>query len=215
MDKLIPMKKNIWLFFFWTTLFVYACSNPVKDEHTAQMDSLLAKLAISLQAFDSINYPEFELRKQEAKLNLKNIQLLLKDTLNRDAAILISNYARIVGRNKDGKVAAGDTVLSNELSSENEKQAVEYGNKRQEYIKQEIELCVKQLKDLKHDYEHDLIKKEDLLKHLPSEAESARKIIDFIALEKNAVSHRMALHDSLNPGIERIIDSLKAVKIKQ
>lgn len=188
-----------------------ACQAPKNDTYTQQMDSLIKALDQTAKEFEAIDYPGFEIKKQKAKNNLFNLQALIKDTLKREDAILISNYARVPGKNKGGNPL--DTLTS-AAEAEKEKKAEEYGKHRQQYIKQEIKLCSNQLEDLKHDYRQDLMTADALKKNLETEAASARKIMDFVMLEKSAIASRLALFDSLNPGIERIIDSLKALPKK-
>lgn len=202
------MKKYLFPFSVMLLLLVAACNKPISDSYTQEMDSLLKALDASAKDFESIDYPNFEMKKTKAKNNLITLQSLIKDTLRREDALIISNYARIVGKNKEGKPL--DT-LSAELMAAKEKKAEEYGKHRQEYVKQELKLCMKQIEDLKHDYSKELMTAEELKKNLQAEATSAKKIIDFVVLEKAAVTSRIALYDSLSPGFERILDSLKSL----
>lgn len=204
--------KSVIFSFSLLMLFIFsACNAPKNDTYTQQMDSLIKALAQTAKDFEAIDYPGFEIKKQKAKNNLFTLQALIKDTLKREDAILISNYARVPGKNKGGNPI--DT-LTTDAEAEKEKKAEEYGKHRQQYIKQEISLCSNQLEDLKHDYAQDLMDADALKKNLETEAANARKIMDFVMLEKSALASRLALFDSLNPGIERIIDSLKALPKK-
>jgi hypothetical protein len=214
MDKLNSMNRFFIFGVLGLMLLVSACSEPKNDQHIKQMDSLLVNLSNASKDFESIDYPSFELKKQKAKNNIRNIQTLLKDTLKREDALVISNYARIAGKNKTGNPANEDSLVVGDAAAAKEKKAEEYGKHRQAYVKQELKLCAQQIEDLKHDYSKELMSLEELKKHLPGEAVNAKKIIDFIVLEKAAVSSRVALFDSLNPAVERIIDSLNTLSKK-
>lgn len=208
------MKKKFLVPTLGMLLLMMACSEPRNDSYTIEMDSLLIALEQSSKDFSAIDYPAYELIKQKAKSNIRDIQILLKDTLKREDALLLSNYAWIAGKNKTGNPGPDEGPITDAAAAEKEKKAEEYGKHRQTYVKQELKLCAQQLEDLKHDYSKELMTAEDLKKHLPEEAKNAKKIIDFILLEKTAVSRRVALFDSLNPAVENIIDSLKALPKK-
>jgi hypothetical protein len=214
MDQLTSMKKKFSQLTFGLLLLMMACSQPKDDAYIKEMDSLLTSLEKSSKDFEAIDYPAFETKKQKAKSNIRDLQILLKDTLKREDALTISNYARIAGKNKTGNPGPEENPLSDEAAAEKEKKAEEYGKHRQTYVKQELKLCAQQIEDLKHDYSKELMTAEDLKKHLPNEATNAKKIIDFIQLEKAAVASRVALFDSLNPAVEKILDSLKALPQK-
>lgn len=178
-----------------------ACQEKIKDTvELREMDSVLIELKKTKGILDSINFNRYQQIKQKVTQDILWIQENLRDTLTRSQSILISNYARIVGKRGIGTA---------KKTEEEPKSDPGYDNQRRDFINKELDLCIKQLENLKHDTEQKIIAVGEVRKFLEAEKHNAEKIITYVRLERSKSSNAQEILDSLGPQIASFIDSLK------
>ena len=178
-----------------------ACKEKIKDTvELREMNAVLAELNKTKGMLDSIDFKQYDQIKKKVTQDILWIQENLHDTLTRQHSILISNYARIAGKRGIG------TAIKKE---DEPKTDAGYDKQRKDFIRKELDLCINQLENLKHDTENKIIITEEVRQFLKTEKENSEKIITYVRLERSKSLNAREIADSLGPQIAHFIDSLK------
>lgn len=191
------MQRIIHYIVITVTLFLlFSCGSKIENAETRIIDSLLTVLDNSEKMLEEIDFEKMEESAKIADEELEKIKPLINDTLNRDKVFLISNYSIVSGEEEEeggGKKGEGS----------------DYEEVREKYMEKELELCRKQLKNLKHDFSSGEMDEASFKKYYEVEKEKALQIISFIAMESTSHTYRLALFDSLHPLVIKLKDSLE------
>ena len=198
------MKQLQLLLSIMLAIMVVACKPGKENAGTLTIDSLLVQLDETMDALKSIDFEKIEHAKEVAEGNLRRFKPLINDSISRDKVFLMSNYAIISG--EEGE---------EEETEKSDKKAEYTESERERYMEKEVELCIKQLKDLKHDFTKEKMNEVDFAKHLETERLKAMQVMLYIEMEKNSIDYRNLLFDSLNPLVIKFIDSLTLAQPKK
>jgi ribosomal protein L16 Arg81 hydroxylase len=175
---------------------LFSCGKKIENAETKIIDSLLTVLDNSEKMLEEIDFEKVEESAKIASENLEKIKPLINDTLNRDKVFLMSNYAIVCGEEEEeGGAKKGE--------------GSDYEEVREKYMEKELELCKKQLKNLKHDFSSGEMDEASFKKYYEVEKEKALQIISFIAMESTSHTYRLSLFDSLHPLVIKLKDSLE------
>lgn len=190
-------KKLIRCLFAAVLFFMGSCRNNHEYKaECAEVDSIIHALNKSLKDVEVAPYEEAEEADTKARTLLAEIQKLVHDTLSRNAAILIGQYANI--------------TLSEEDDEGKEKS--EFSKKEKEYIIKELKYSVNQLQNLKHDLQTENMPPETFKKHLANERKASERIIQVAEIKQLRWKQMVHLSDSLGPAILLLKDSLSNSK---
>jgi multidrug efflux pump subunit AcrA (membrane-fusion protein) len=191
------MDRKIILGLFATLLFLSACSDG--DKYRAEqssIDSLVTALKKAKNEFEKAPYEEAEEAEKKARAQLSEIQKLVRDTLNRRAALLIGQYANITRKEED-EADAGKS---------------DFAEKEIDYIIKELNFSISQLENLKHDLISGNMPAETFRKHLSNEQKAGDRIIRVAEMKRFRWKQIVELKDSLESDIVQLTDSLRNIK---
>ena len=198
------MQKISLIFILNLAVLFFSCKSRIENVQTKTIDSLLVALNNAEETLEKIEFEKLEESAKIAAQNLEKIKPLILDTLNRDKVFLMSNYAIVGGEEEEEEMETGGKAKGDD-----------YEEVREKYIEKELELCKKQLKNLKNDFSKGEMDEPTFKKYFEVEKDKSLQIISFIEMEKNSHAYRLALFDSLHPLILKFLDSLQTVSIKK
>jgi hypothetical protein len=177
------------------SIFIFAgCKqNPKNEAYSSSIDSVITLLQKSKKDFETAPHEKAEEIEKQVKAELAEIQKLVRDTLSRDAAILIGQYANII----------------REKEEEREKEKSAFEGKENSYISKELKYSLQQLQDLKHDLQSGNMNEETFKKNFLNECRASARIMQVAEMKIFRWKQIVELKDSLGPSIQQLTDSLK------
>ncbi|MCC7302227.1 MAG: hypothetical protein IT233_06275 [Bacteroidia bacterium] len=169
------------------TLFLMpSCGGDLYQTEIRTIDSLLTALDSAEKAFWTIDSAAARTAYADVNKDLGHLTNLIQDTLEKNEALLLSRYRGI------------------------RKPLREYLLK-QTVMKKEITITRKQLEDLRHDLDKELLTKENAQLHFTKESGLARLLINSLYISTESVDIFLRRYAEVNPSI----DSLVQVKEQQ
>ncbi len=169
------------LFTFWS------CSNPLKKQHLAKIDSLNIIMDTALAQLKIFDKPEIKARYEAYTKNFDRI----KSEFSWD--LKDSGWSKVMEYGNMSKALRKCFSKSSELKSQiNESKA--------------------QLKDLAHDVEAGSIQKEKETEYVITEEEIIKSIALTVIVKTQQVQQLLDKHDSLSPVIIKILNSTPKTK---
>lgn len=154
-----------------------------KDEVNT-LDSLVVSLDKAEKLFNSIDSAGARKYYENVNAGLGHISELVKDTLSRDQAMLISQFRSVKKPLKDYL----------------QRLSVTY---------EEIAVTRKQLQDLSHDISKGLMPEKDIKHHVQKETELARLLINTLNMSHESMGVCMKRYEVINPRIDSLVQVME------
>lgn len=162
--------------------------DPKFASRIAELDSLSLQLHTARDLYNTIDSAGAKLIFDEVNKTLGKVNELVKDTLTREQAMLISQYRMI------------------------KKPLKEY-LQRLPVTQKEIAVTAKQLKDLSHDLSKGLIPEKDADLHVKKESELARLLINTLNMSHESVGMCREQFNALNPRMDSLVKAMEQLPV--
>lgn len=172
-------KKTFILFLLLVSaagLCMVSCSDNSEryKKEIAELDSLVKELDKAEIQFKAIDSEKVALTYGGLDELMEQTTELIKDTLQKDEAILLSDFRSIKKPLREFKM-------------------------RSSILKTEIVVTKDQLTHLSHDLKNGLLKEEDISKYVQSESDLAKTLIQSLNIISTIIPQQLAKYDSLKP----------------
>lgn len=179
------MKKIFFLFagVFFTLAFLNSCGTKYAKE-IIEVDSLQTLLNKSIVNFKNIDTVKLEKLYEQGTDNVIFIQKNYADTLSLQTAKFLERYNEIAQSFKI--IRKNSTVLSNELN-----------------------FSAEQLKNMKHDLEHNIGNHTSVREYCTKETQAIQNDTANVSAIINAIKIKTELFEQMNPQINQLIEEIK------
>lgn len=182
--KLIPPHSfTNWFFLFFTGFLAISCGTP-NTKFIAEVEKLeetLKRVEQELQVVDTSKIGAYLRISNE---NLKFIQENFKDTMNKETAILISDYSA-------------------------SRKSLRMFNENYSDIMKELAYSKTQLYSMKTDIENNLMAEDKFTDYYSSESKSVEKLAELIQNLVQWYGSAIKMYEAKSPGVEEIVSQMK------